>query len=429
MVYYRIMYRMSRCWRCYFLLLIASVLSFFLLYLGQTDPTLETYLPYYKYFMNGKPVDMQQMMESSHLDYEYLNANSKFCLRPTAGQPNNAILFQSELSNLEEDYNLLIEDSGEDIKSNAKTLGVRIIFLVISQAFNFNNRHAIRQSWAKQLNSNVKCLFVVGNQANSSKFDSTKLAEEMGTHKDLIQIDMPDHENFTSAKTLIAIRWTVTYCSMTENVFVLSDSAVLNVNAFEKSVLRPLGRNNSFLDDFTLAGYCNYTDEKFAFSLRHFFKDAYKNRKNQMKTVASLVSKRAVSTQSLKASSTGLPTNNSVISTKRLSYKGQYCSNLGWLISFNGAKRLWLTAQRTSYMMKISPAYLNGYLAFKANLKHSHLFKYHDSVPVDTNCLIKLENEPDTLICAENFTIKNRYNNYIATWNSAAQVQFGMAKL
>ncbi len=80
-------------------------------------------------------------------------------------------------------------------------------------------------------------------------------------------------------------------------------------------------------------------------------------------------------------------------------------------------------------MMKISPAYLNGYLAYKANLKHSNLFKYHDLVPEKVNCLNVFETQPDTLLCAENFTIVSRYNNYIATWNSPGQTQFGMAKL
>jgi hypothetical protein len=93
-----------------------------------------------------------------------------------------------------------------------------------------------------------------------------------------------------------------------------------------------------------------------------------------------------------------------------------------------GAKQLWLAALRSTYIMKISPAFLNGYLAFKANLKHSDQFVYQDMVPMNTNCLRVLEeNRMSMMACAENFTISNRYNSFISTWNSAPV--FGLSKL
>ena len=80
--------------------------------------------------------------------------------------------------------------------------------------------------------------------------------------------------------------------------------------------------------------------------------------------------------------------------------------------------------------MKISPAFLNGYLAFKADLKHSSQFVYQDMVPKDLNCLKILEQSKNLIACAENFTITNRFNSFIATWNNVpAQTQFGLSKL
>ena len=61
-----------------------------------------------------------------------------------------------------------------------------------------------------------------------------KLDAEMREHDDIVQIDMSDHENFTSAKSLVAVRWANTFCADARQMFVLSDLAVLNLKQFEK---------------------------------------------------------------------------------------------------------------------------------------------------------------------------------------------------
>ncbi len=124
-----------------------------------------------------------------------------------------------------------------------------------------------------------------------------------------------------------------------------------------------------------------------------------------------------------------MSTSNSNTTTKSNSqevYKGKFCSSLGWMLTLDGAKQLWMTAFRTPFMMKQSPAYLNGYLAFKAKLKPKSLLNYYDSVPLKSNCLKIFENDPNCLLCAENFTLSSRYTSYIASWNSPGQSQLGM---
>jgi hypothetical protein len=109
-------------------------------------------------------------------------------------------------------------------------------------------------------------------------------------------------------------------------------------------------------------------------------------------------------------------------------YTGRFCSSLGWMLTINGAKRLWMTAFRSPYMMKSGPsaAYLNGYLAFKANLTHKSLLNFYDSVPLRSTCLKVFEDNADRLLCAENFTLSSRYTSYIASWNSPGQSQLGI---
>ncbi|CAF0915097.1 unnamed protein product [Brachionus calyciflorus] len=374
----RIIYSVTRFWRCYFLLLVASILSFFLIYVSKNDPNLEYYFPYfrlgsnyYNFYASGGAEKIKQLMEANNLDYEFISSNSKFCLS-------------------KEDYEFQQETD--------KTLD--FLILSISQESNYKARIAARSTWAKYLDEfNSKILFVVGNtesKTSRSKRDVNIIKNEIKQYGDLIQINMPDHENYTSTKTLISIRWALTYCSKAKNLFILSDSAVLNLKKF-KSVFT---KKDQIIKEYAINGQCDYTDENFAMALKLFFSDLNLKVKNE-----------------------------SLSGVKKEEYNGKYCSNLGWIISLNGARRLWETALRSPYMMKISPGYLNGYLAYKAKLNYSNELRYHDSLPKDKNCLKVFESQPELLLCAENFTISSRYSSYIAHWNSPAQGQLNLSKL
>lgn len=391
----RVIYSLTRCWRCYMLLSFASVLTFFLYFISQYDPKLENYFQYNFYLNSGAAVEkIKKLMEATNLDYELINSNSKFCV--------NKI-------DIDEDITLLNNDEDSSFTSNKNKNSLDLILLIISQANNFRNRNVIRQTWSKQLKTNTRFLFVIGNPSfNSSTIDHNikeKLNDELNRHNDLIQINMPDNDSYTPTKTLVAIRWSMIYCFVAKYLFILSDSAVLNVNLLYKQV------DFNKIDKRALVGACNHTDEKFASALKIFFDGIYKKTKKEQ--IVKLTSSM-----------------NQTVETKIKSYRGEYCSSLGWLISSDGAERLWFAALRSTYIMKISPAFLNGYLAFKANLKHLSLFTFHDMVPENTNCLKVLDVNKNLMACAENFTISNRYNSFMATWSNApAQIQFGMSKL
>jgi hypothetical protein len=280
----KIIYSVSRYWRCYVLLLVASVLSFVLFYISQNDPNLDHYFPYFRggskysfYYSNTNLEAIGSLMEKNYLDYEFLYTNSRFCLK--RGVHNG------EREANDKGLNVLDDDQIEDLGAN---LELNFIILSISQAHHFKYRSAARSTWAKHLKrTNTKLVFFIGNPeyetnpnlkqtAADKKFkpeDKEKLDAELRDYNDIVQINMADNENYTSTKTLIAIRWAFTYCLFAKNVFVLSDSAILNHLKFEKLIKNSLQK----LNDNSIVGFCNQTDEKLAYVLKHFFDNLQKN--------------------------------------------------------------------------------------------------------------------------------------------------------
>ncbi len=455
----RIVYKATRFWRFYFLTVIAFILMTYMIYIGRNDPYLQNSFPYFRLdqkfnsiFSTSNQETIKKLMEKNVLDYELIYSNSKFCFDK-----------QSEGNLLAEDYNLLNEQSIEILteenktKSTSSNSNFDLILIMISKAINFRHRTAARQTWSKYLtNINAKLVFIVGNpfynenniiqtnvitnnknrnkRANNdqeetifTQTDKSKLEREIKDYQDIIQINMPDNENYTTTKTLVSFRWLQTYCQQVNYVFVLSDTAVLNHVLFEDMVVK---KNilKQFVNDRSLVGMCDGNDENFAKALRLFFTNLYKStNKLIVKKDVKNVSQNVTTSRSPRYLS---PKSNEDSNNKMTKYKGEYCRNLGWLVTANGAKKLWQTAWRSQYLMKISPYYLNGYLAYKANLKHVDLFKYYDTVPPSkTNCLRIFQNNPATLLCAENFTNNNRFSSFISAWNSPAQSQIQMSKL
>lgn len=152
----RVIYSLTRCWRCYMLLSFASVLTFFLYFISQHDPKLEHYFQYNFYLNGGAAMEkIKKLMVTNNLDYEFINSNSKFCF--------NKLDLQEDMALLDED---LAEESlsfNSNSNNNNKKYKIDLILLIISQANNFRNRHVIRNTWSKQIRANTRFLFVIGN--------------------------------------------------------------------------------------------------------------------------------------------------------------------------------------------------------------------------------------------------------------------------
>jgi hypothetical protein len=229
----------------------------------------------------------------------------------------------------------------------------------------------------------------------------------------------------------------MSYCPMVSYLFIVTDSAVLNHILLEsylkpsESVLANTTKKVTIspriaVNDSVIAGFCSYNDERLANSLRIFFQDQYKTHVSKSEEESDNDTKNK-DKKKPKPSKLKSKYYADVEVSKR--YQGQYCSSLGYLLSNNAAKNLWITALNAPYMMRVLPQYVSGYIAFKANMVHTNLFQYSDEVMMDTNCVKTFQSKPDTLLCAENFTIPNRYNNYISTWNTGTQSHLAFGKL
>ena len=154
-----------------------------------------------------------------------------------------------------------------------------------------------------------------------------------------------------------------------------------------------------------------------------YFNDLYK-KLNQPNSVLSAANQLFIATGNEKSEETfndsiSISQKTPTSSTSISGYQGNFCSYLGWIIDQAGAKRLWTTSLRTPYMMKLSPAYLTGYLVYKSRIQVDlAAFESVDYSPTKQNCLEIFETSANYLLCPENFTIPSRYSSYIATWNT-----------
>ena len=321
----RLLYKFIRYWRCFSLLLIASFLSLFLIYASQNDPKMEYFglgVKYFKNLVDIKPEDVKKLIETNKLDYEFLKTNARFC-------------FNSDLKETNEPSNLdILNDYDHDQAEASNSRRIEIIILSISQAVNVKHRSAARQTWSKNLKElNAKLVFVIGNpfyeaenKTTSSSSeplaqfdlkDQAKLEREVNTHHDIIQINMPDQESYRSTKVLISIRWSFTYCFNAKYIFVMSDTAVLNMEKFAKLVKEKYRLEQSLNN--SVGGFCDLMDEKFASALKIFYMHLFNKQKN------------TITTQTVKPQI--LNNKSNVLDEKRelafSNYNGEYCSNLG----------------------------------------------------------------------------------------------------
>jgi hypothetical protein len=304
----RLFLKMARYWRFLFLGLIAFTLFFIVVLLNQN----EAHHLNNKYFNNlifghSNLDNMKKLMQMNNLDYEFSHSNSRFCVSSADGD-----LGDNPLNPIN------INANGEYIKSsksnNDDVYELKVLFLSISKVKDFDYRKATRQTWSKYVQKlGMKVVFIVGNplfdeseinsktvtaDTNTTQILSNlnKLKQEKKQFKDIVQINMPDDESYDTIKTLIAIRWSLTYCPITQSLFILKSTAVLNHKHFlnlitdnkiqfqtnTNQIDKNKNKNTPIeVNDSSLIGFCNYTDEKLAQALKEFFNDLYKSTPNQ----------------------------------------------------------------------------------------------------------------------------------------------------
>jgi hypothetical protein len=138
----RMIYSASRFWRFYLLLVIASIMMTYMIYLSRNDPYLRNSFPYFRidsklksFFFNANSQKIKTLMDKNSLDYEFMHSNAKFCM-------------DKSTDGIVEDY-MLFNDAQDTHRLKRPNDEFDLILIMISKAVNFRHRSAVRQTWSK----------------------------------------------------------------------------------------------------------------------------------------------------------------------------------------------------------------------------------------------------------------------------------------
>ena len=84
-----------------------------------------------------------------------------------------------------------------------------VLITVISSPHNSKRRSDIRQTWGGECRaaSNCRCIFVIGRAKWKEAEANQALLKESALEKDILQVDVWEHYNNLTLKTIHAIRW------------------------------------------------------------------------------------------------------------------------------------------------------------------------------------------------------------------------------
>ncbi|XP_042334651.1 beta-1,3-galactosyltransferase 9 [Sceloporus undulatus] len=119
------------------------------------------------------------------------------------------------------------------VVSNSEACSGNEIFLltlVISRPENSSRRNAIRGTWANL--THVKgygtlVLFLLGKPSEEST--QWEILKEMEKHQDLIQGIFPEPPENQTLKTLVAMEWTITFCSQARFILKIDEEMFINL--------------------------------------------------------------------------------------------------------------------------------------------------------------------------------------------------------
>jgi hypothetical protein len=121
---------------------------------------------------------------------------------------------------------------GENFGSNLSSL-----IFVFSRVDAFEQRNAIRKTWAKNMNlenSKTKILFVLGSSDSDSL--NNDVIEENEKHNDLIQWKFIDSYYNCTLKAIGLLRWTLFYCKNVKFIMKTDDDILVNPLMFDQFI-------------------------------------------------------------------------------------------------------------------------------------------------------------------------------------------------
>ncbi|XP_033757179.1 beta-1,3-galactosyltransferase brn-like [Pecten maximus] len=113
---------------------------------------------------------------------------------------------------------------------------VKLLVLVKSAVLNIELREGIRNTWGKDMPSNVRIVFLLGNTDNKNQ---KRIREEGEKYSDVIQEDFLDKYQNNTYKTIMGFNWGVTFCSSASFFFFVDDdhyAFLANVYKYLESV-------------------------------------------------------------------------------------------------------------------------------------------------------------------------------------------------
>lgn len=116
-----------------------------------------------------------------------------------------------------------------DLCRTTSTYPLLLLVIVCSAVPHFDRRNAIRETWASNLDKDVRVAFILGGTDNATL--QTKVAEESNQMNDIIQEGFVDSYNNLTLKSIMMLKWVQRYCSNIKFLMKTDDDMFVNLPA------------------------------------------------------------------------------------------------------------------------------------------------------------------------------------------------------
>lgn len=112
-----------------------------------------------------------------------------------------------------------------------------LVIIVCSSVTNFIPRKAIRETWGKDTDSlgNTQVYFLVGS-ANNTATKRTLESENL-VHNDIIQYDFVENYHNLTLKSVLLLKWTLSYCQKARYVMKVDDDVFIHMSNIVRHLL------------------------------------------------------------------------------------------------------------------------------------------------------------------------------------------------
>jgi hypothetical protein len=151
-------------------------------------------------------------------------------------------------------YKYILNPGSEICESNDERFenaGISLLSLVTSATYHFENRQAIRETWAnKTLFPQTRTIFIIGKSNNETI--NQLLMDEYKTFGDIVQEDYMDTYMNLTIKTVAAMKWASQYCNNSKLVLKIGFYFLLLINRQHYISFKKIKKTNIFFFQTTI---------------------------------------------------------------------------------------------------------------------------------------------------------------------------------